>query len=419
MMRASLLTAAVLAIHLTSSPAHACSKFALPIPLGDSGAFFVGEASADTLHAGPGAVAYHSGHGHYGPTDRDAIYGQVVRVDRTGGPATRLLPPGTHEAVVVPWDYDSLCRPLPWGRSARWVSPGTPGFFIAELRAPEDWVGGRPTFDLHNPGSLPYTGSETFRGIGRHDVSSLLSPDQVFDLYRAAPTASEVADRKAESLGALRRWVQDHADLAQRPPAEMLVSFVVNSVAHAELKEVDHPVVGTWRFTVRTPGDSSYTLYARTEAHPNGRWTPSRTPVVSVPGVLPLVTAEGYNFRSAISNDIDGLPEFRSRDHPQAYIHALAHPEDSSAERMEWRGWLDPSLLVAIQGDRTIERAVEEASEHFGHRLREGLPFETPARFTRGEDGVLRVRQPFPLSDGGLVVVEGEQVSRVTVHSRW
>jgi hypothetical protein len=422
-MRVTLMTAVVLTIVLlASSPAHACSKGTFSTSLGDSQAFFTGQATADTLLTGPGAVSYGSGGGHYGRTDRRAIYGQVVRVDQLGGPATRLLPQGTREVVVVPWDYDAACQPLAWGRSAQWVPPGTRGFYIASLRAPEHWVAGKPTFDLHNPGHLPYTGTERIREMGRDTaVSTLLSPDQVFDFYQALPTADEVAKRKAEALGMLRRWVQAHPDLAQRPPAEMLLRFVLSSVAHAELKEVNHPVLGTWRFKLQVPGGSTHTFYARTEAYPTNRWTPSRTRVEPVPGQLQLAPAEGYTFLVAVSDALDDLPEaIRARDYKQAYIYALALPDSSGAEKAEWRGWLESSLLrQAFPDDPVIERAAKEAFERFSSRYRQGLPDETPARFTRGVDGVLRVQQSFPLSEGRDLLVEGEQVSRKVIQIPW
>lgn len=415
---AVLLATAVLAI----SPAHACSKGTFSTLLADSQAFFTAQATADTLLAGAGAVSYGSGGGHYGRTDRQGIYGQLVQVDHLGGPAARLLPQGTREVVVVPWDYDPACRPLAWGRSARWVSPGTRGFYIASLRSPERWAAGKPTFDLHNPGHLPYTGTERIREMGRDTaISSLLSPNQVFDLYQALPTADEVAEGKREALGALRRWVQAHPDLAKRPPAEMLLSRVLGSVARAELKEVDHPALGTWRFRLQVPGDSTYTFYARTEAYPTGRWTPSRTRPDPVSGQLQLAPAEGYSFLVAVSDDLDSLPEaVRARNYKQAYIKALALPDTSGEERAEWRGWLESSLLrQAFPDDPVIQSAAKEAFQHFGRRYRQGLPDETPARFTRGMDGVLRVQQSFPLSEGGVLLVEGEQVSRKVIQIPW
>ena len=60
-----------------------------------------------------------------------------IRVERMGGPATGRIPAGVHDVVVVPWDYDPACRPLPWGKSARWVELSEPVLFIAVLRAEE------------------------------------------------------------------------------------------------------------------------------------------------------------------------------------------------------------------------------------------------------------------------------------------
>jgi hypothetical protein len=416
-MRIALTGAAVLLLGvLASSEARACTMHTFSALLGDSQATFVGQATADTLQAGAGTVTIGSGHGHHGRTDRQAIYGQRVRIERLGGPAARLLPQGTPEVVVVPWDYDSMCRPLPWGRSARWVAPGTQGFYIARLRAPEHWADGLPTFDIHNPGNLPYTGSVRIREQHFDPAAGpLLSPEQVFDLYQAMPTADDVDERKAEALGPLQRWVRDHPDLARRPPADMILRNLVHSVARAELLVTDHPVLGTWRFRVRTPDNETHTFYARTEAHPTTRWPMSLTRVEPEPGRLVLPPAEGFSFLVAVSGAADSLPMVRTMNYRMGHIASLA-VTDSSAENGEWAGVLESTLLQhAFPENPVIRRAAEEAHGRFSYRFRRGLPPETPARFVRGEDGTLRVSQQFPLSDGRVLSVEGEQVSREVI----
>lgn len=256
-----------------------------------------------------------------------------------------------------------------------------------------------------------------------HDtpLTSLLSPDQVFDFYQALPSAAEIDRRKSQALASLRAWVQAHPDLTRRPPAEYLLVWVLNSVDRAELKEVDHPVLGTWRFTLQVPGDSAFTFYARTEPYPTNRWTPSRTRRESVPTELQLPPAGGYGFVVVITDRLEELPEMyqdRIR-YRQGYLNALAHADATGAGGTIWRGWIESSLLrQAIPDDPRVQRAAAEAFERFGSRYRQGLPYETPAQFARGADGVLRVRQSFPLSGEEDLILEGEQVSRTVIQIR-
>lgn len=419
-MRLTRCAIAILLASLLSAPqAYACSKFSLPIPPGDSDAYFTGTATPDTLLAGPGVVAYGLGGGHYGRADGRPIHGQVIRVDRIGGPAAARLPGDVREVVVVPWDYDAACEPLAWGRSARWVPAGNQGLYVASLRAAEHWADGRPTFDLHNPGHLPYTGTrripEMSRGI---PIAFLLSPDQVFDLYEAAPAAAEIAREKSRALEPLRAWVKAHPEIAARPPAEWLLQGVLHAVGGAELREADHPILGTWRFTLRMPGGSSHTFYARTESPPLGRWTPTRTRPSRPPGDLRHYPAEGYTVGLAVARQPEDLPEaIRGlRSYAPGFLVVLAAADSTGEDEIRWPGRIESSLLqAALPGDPRVERAAAEMSARFSSRYRQGLPQETPARFVRGADGVLRVSHSFPLGGGEDVVLEGEQVSRAVV----
>jgi hypothetical protein len=422
-MRVALITILLFSISLFGMPPlHACSMFTFHTALGDTQAFFTGHATPDTVLAGPGAVSVSSGHGHFGRTDRRAVYGQVVRLAQLGGPAAALIPPGAAEVVVVPWDYNGACEPLAWGLSARFVAPEGSAFYIASLRAPEHWVDGTPTFDLRNPRNLPYTGTERIREMGRDEtVASLLSPEQIFEFYRALPTNEEVAARKTEALGSLRQWVRAHPELAQRPQVQRLLGQVVGSVDRAELEEVQHPVLGTWRFHLRVPGESVHSFYARTHPYPTLRWAPSREPASALSADLRLPAAEGYMFLVAVAGTLDGLPEGgRTGVHAQAYVYALALPDTVRPQSATWRGWLESSLLRrAMPDDPVVQEADSVARERFGSRYQQGLPGETPASFSRGADGVIRVQQSFPLSDGRVLVLEGEQISsRVIQTSR-
>lgn len=405
----------------SAPPASACSKGTFPTVVRDSVAFFIGSATPDTLLAGPGTVEYGTGGGHYGRGDDRVIYGQLVRVERLGGPATEQLSVNVQEVVVVPWDYDPACHPLAWGESAQWVPPGTRGFYVAKLRAPEHWAGGRPTFDLHNPGHLPYTATTHIREMGRDAaIASLLSPSQVFDFYRALPAAAGIAREKTQALGALRDWVRAHPDLAERPPVERLLDEVLWTVAQEELKATDHPALGTWRFSLWVSEDSSYTFYARTTSRPTERWTPSGRDAGSGEGLL--APAEGYTFTVAVGRRLEDLPEVAQnrRDFAFGFFSALAEADSIRAGKVFRRGWIGSELIRrAAPADPRVHRAASEVFEDYLRRSRQGLPLATSAQFIGGADGKLRVRQALVLSSGEELILEGAMVSSEVVATPW
>lgn len=426
-MRISWFAAACLAIPpLVPVPTYACSMSQFAALVNDSDAFFTGTTTADTLFAGPGPVSYRGAVDQLGRASGRPIYGQVVRVDRIGGPAAKQLPKDVSEVVVVPWGVDSACRPVVWSLSAQWVTPGTRGLYVATLRAPEHWVDGRPTVDVHNTGEIPYTAdAERIREMGPGDsAASLLSPEQLFKVYRALPTVSEIETRGPAVLEPLRAWAREHPDLATRPPARLLLGAVTGYIANRqireELRQTDHPVLGTWRFTLRMPEGTSRAFFARTGAHPTGRRSRS-LPRTENPLEVRVSPAEGYSFLAATAPTLEELPATpdQAYRHGSGYLYASAHIDSIGDGTMGWRGYVEVGLLRGVlSGDPRLRDAIDESFRRGVYRLDEGLPAETPARFTKGADGMLRVTHSFPLSGGEVLILEGEQVSREVIGSR-
>jgi hypothetical protein len=406
-----------------AGPAEACTKIPLPAPLGGAAIYFTGSATPDTVLAGAGAVEFRRDAGEDGPPDDRPIHGQLVRVDRIGGPGIERLPPGVREVVIVPWSYGAACEPRRWSSSARWAPIGEHGFFRADLRDVEHWVSGRPTFDMHNPGAIPYTGDRRAGTPARVDgEGALLSVDQVFDLHEALPSWASLERNPPAALDRLRAWARANPDLAARPPAEQMLSMVLSTTAQQQLRRVDHPVLGTWRFTLQVPGDTAYTFYARTDPHPTSRWMPSRARGERDPSKLRLPPAEGFYFLVTLAPRLDSLPgEMATRQgHTQSYISARAEPDSTRGGVTFWRGTIDSSFLRdAVPGDPRLEQAALEARERFGQRYRQGLGDEESARFTRGQDGLLRFAHTIPWTGGDDLVLTGEQISRTVVRLSW
>lgn len=218
-----------------------CSLMILPLSRHTEKTYFVATALADTVLAGPGDVRWEDGDGSSvdGPP---RVYGQLVRVDTLGGAdaeavraALRRLP--APEAVVVPWAYDSMCRPVPWGASARWVNPGLTGFYRVRPRPAAQWVEGRPTFDAFAAWAEPYPHGFFYFAAHRdtwalHDGPSL-SPTEMFSLYEALPTHTAVGD--TTGLGPLLRWAAEHPELARKYPAETILTRLKRLATHRPL----------------------------------------------------------------------------------------------------------------------------------------------------------------------------------------
>ena len=418
-MRIILLATALLSAQLVApATALACSKVSLLAPLDDRKVYFVGTASADTLLAGPGEVEFGVGGGHFGQSVPRAIHGLVVRVEALASAASSGLPEGVQEIVVVPWDYDPSCRPLVWGRSARWVPEGTSAFYVADLRAPQHWVDGRPTVDVHNPGHLPYTGTEPIRGMHPDTpVDSLLTPAQLFGLYRVLPTHDRIQHDRNTALDPLRAWIDDHPELVRRAPADMLVNAIVRTIDRAEVSEVDHPIRGVWRFNIHLPDTTRHTVYGRVDPASVSRWTPSHVEPEWTPERLLLPTAAGLQMMMVFAEAPDALQSLdQSVDHRRGYLYTLTAPTGGEAAESGWSGLLDSSFLrAALPGHPVAGQVFLEFTRRYGEIYRAGLPAPTPATFVMGPDGVLRVEQAFPLPDGREVVVEGEQLCLLSV----
>jgi hypothetical protein len=198
-------------------------------------AFFVGVGAPDTVLAGQGSTKVGSGPGHWGRGTERPIFGQVVRVGHhLGGAASPALErafskTGTREVVIVPWDYAPDCEPVPWGRSARWVESGEPGFFRVRPRPESQWVAGRPVLDAYWADLQPYPHGLFFqrgyRGTSALKMGPSLTPEEYFQLYAALPDQAQTARESDSAVTALAVWERAHPELAKKYPAPQILDF--------------------------------------------------------------------------------------------------------------------------------------------------------------------------------------------------
>lgn len=206
----------------------ACTISPYPSVRAAGSTHFIATATADTLHAGPGSVEFYAEGPSVGApirTPERPIYGQVVRISTVGGLASdtlqALADSGHLEAVIVPWAYGMHCRTTAWSLSARWVEPGATGFYVGRLRPREQWVGGRPTFDVGGY-SMPYPHGSFIRRYLRRWTDpgeKALDVAEFHALYEALPLNEELERDPRRALRPLQRWEREHPELARRAPA--------------------------------------------------------------------------------------------------------------------------------------------------------------------------------------------------------
>lgn len=269
----SIIGLAAILLAATASPARGCSL--APWFSGGSrpdAVFFTGRPLADTLFAGPGSIRFTLEPGHSGRPRERPIHGQLVAVERLGAMATaelrRTVTEAGNRVVLVPWDYDAGCAPVPWPGSARWIPDHEAGLFVAALRDREHWVDDIPTLDVSAAQMVPYPAA-IVRATSRAYIGAHLTAEEMLGLAEAMPT---YAGAEADPHGALERmetWARAHPDLARRYPAADALRIARLEAERARFLDRDVPFVGTYRFVITTePGDSAV-FFVRTERRPH------------------------------------------------------------------------------------------------------------------------------------------------------
>jgi hypothetical protein len=146
-------------------------------------------------------------------------YGQVVRVERVGGPdSLRVLAALTQsggEAVLVDWLLTGSCTTGLRESRQPWLVPGERVFVTATLRGQAGWVDGRPTFDVRAT-EFPYSGRPHWFPNGRLGEPGL-SLDEYWRLYEALPAHRELELGSATALAPLQAWQRAHPELMTHP----------------------------------------------------------------------------------------------------------------------------------------------------------------------------------------------------------
>ena len=340
---ATVLIGAALALALPA-PARACSKAYFIGIRGPRYAHFLGVARDDTVAAGAGSVKYRTEAGHFGRGANRAIYGQRVTVEQLGTRrpgALRALGNSVREAILVPWDYGGDCQPVPWSQTARWILPGTRGFFSAALRDSVDWVDGIPTFDVHTPEENPYPRALE-RGYTMLPPSedAHLSAEQLLALYNVLPTFEEL-ERDAEgALAPLRQWRRDHPEEQTRFPVPWILQIVLWEAEKHRVRAIRSPIAGTYRVTISLPDRDSLTFFARTTLRPRS----TLDALTDSPGRAEK--AVGYYLAAQITSTLKQLPRETADYRDASYgfhgsVAVVENPMVHTRDSTVWQGSFD------------------------------------------------------------------------------
>lgn len=377
-----------------------CTRWAYPVtrvPVQ-----LIATATPDTVRAGVAGME----------NTARAVYGQVVRVERAGGPEAGKLPAGPHRAVLVPWSTAGSCERLPWTWSARWVEPGERGVYWTSPRPREQWVNGLPTFDIEVGG--PYTGRDKWA----YPADSMMTVDQFFDFILLLPRAPDAEANPEAAARPMLAWARAHPDLARLHPASDMLAFAGYDLRHKKVRRLRPPLGGTWRFTVSVDGSAPRTFFARTGAAPDGEWITAR--VVDEEYRPPLGSPiQGYYLGLRIASREDSLPTAccATREWGRRGSMAVLPLPDSVRNGVRfWRGNVGIRLLeAAFPGDTAWRTAARVNDASYGRRYDKGMAEEARAHFVLSPDGSAAMEQVTELDDGRRIIIRGERTSRVTV----
>ncbi|MDQ3950555.1 MAG: hypothetical protein M3282_09420 [Gemmatimonadota bacterium] len=417
--------------------AYGCSKAAFTMAFPANFVYFVGYARADTLPVSAADLPVDPFHrGAARPSDwRPPAFGQSARVRRIGGTVTadrrgeleRALVTSDSVVVLVPWETDIGCAPMPWRASARWMRARTEGLFRGRLRARTAWVRGIPTLDVLSPTIEPYPSGPSGTSSRPSSIARgpWLTPVELFELFQALPIDSMLRRQPEAATEPLRRWAESNPTLAARYPAAEILRQARWGVYHYRTRLTPLPLAGTYRFTVGLSDGQSFSFYARTETVPAGTWEDAQ--VASEADSLDWFRSvthppAGYYAEAFAARTERELPRTRTeaeRRHQPYYSFQIgASPSDDERGGVQhWRGAVDFAweALPVLATDSASRARLRELAELTRQVSNLGDPRALPATFRRSPNGRVEVRQQLRLRDGRVLTIRGVRVSDAAV----
>lgn len=197
-----------------------------------SGPYLLVKGLADSVQTAPGSIRTFPAGWRSDVLPEDAVIrGQrVAFLDAVGldGGTTRLVE--ERGAVLVPWGYDSACRPLRWTGSVILLPPGEEGLVVVQLRPESEWIGGVPTFDLRDPYFWPYPANSY---PYRRDPDRAPSASRLLEFVRLLPTREQTQAGGAAVYAPVLDWAANHPNHAAWRP----IAGVLRAIERARVDE--------------------------------------------------------------------------------------------------------------------------------------------------------------------------------------
>ena len=162
------------------------------------------------------------------------VYGQAVRVDDIAGSSGAMaalragLAKSGGRAVVVVIGWAPCGDAMPWHKSAQWMPSRQPFLLIAHARDREQWIDGKPTFDVvgwEDPYPLNARRDDATRGA----KGPVLSIAEYWDLLNRVPPRSLTGREREIALARLRAWVASQPSMADRFPANLILKDLADT----------------------------------------------------------------------------------------------------------------------------------------------------------------------------------------------
>lgn len=403
-----------------------CSWSRIPTARSRSEVFFLGTARLDTVPVSAGELTPDTSELRGGRPVPDAMYGQLVSVERVGRPWASLLPSGKTEVILVPWDNTAGCEPAFWRQSARWSPPGTRAVYRAKLRSPRFWTGGRPTLDVIGPGHAPYVARRE-REIAQesrrfevqihtpsqqHGPLRVLTEVEFLELVEALPLEDSLESAPESLSVVLEAWARSHPSLLRAWPATDVYRYANRRVADARVRQLHSPFAGTFRITVVFGTGQSTVLYARTGSRP--RSSIRETSPESASRDLPVLA---YYLKAKFAASPTDIPP-DDRGPEGGWVAASLQPFQVDGDSSLWRGSLDPLVEAAKLDSRPFVQLHARSLFGVDERLRDRSWFYTPGVWVLHRDG--RLTYQYDVRSGATPVysVRAERVSTQAL-GRW
>ncbi len=404
--------------------ARRCSLVFTPRPRSSLETALLVSPTRDTMVTGAGLQPITGRPGHNGSGKSGVVGGQIVNVLRFGGSDSARLAAafranGSQRVAVVPWDYDAGCQTTRWTAPANWLAVDTAVAIALRVRPESLWINGTPVFDAFHAVTLPYRPLEPadLRMRATGDSTAWLSTDERFEMLLTFPVSAEWDRDPDKHWRNVLEWQRANPQLARRYPATASVKDFAEAIIDVKqrraLRKATPAIRGTYRLTLSLDTLPVKTTYFRTFSTPPDAWRVLGDPG---PALTPLDTPEvptALELGVTVAADMVALPSSCRIDRNFRYEgYVYERTEGGQRNRGDRRVRLYVDLLLRpLPPDTVLEEFNRRYDRELSARSDENTVRVAPGRAWQ-DNGTHRIEQIMPLSDGRVLTIRGERVSR-------